>query len=64
LDDGRPVQWSLFETALAEQHAQLLKGSGPDQQRYVRRAAEILEHITRSERLAPFLTSVAYADLD
>jgi len=64
LDDGRPVAWSLFEAALAEQHAQLLKSSGPDLQRYVRRAAEILEHITRSERLAPFLTSVAYADLD
>ncbi|HEV2111491.1 MAG TPA: malate synthase A [Gammaproteobacteria bacterium] len=64
LDDGYIIDWDLFDETLEEERDRLLAGADAAQQPHIRRAAAILEQLTYAGRLEPFLTTVAYGDLD
>ncbi len=64
LDDGYTIDWSLFDEILAEERARLRVIADETQQSFIARAAAILKELTYAERLEPFLTTVAYGDLD
>ena len=64
MDNGYIIDWDLFDQILAEELERLLMGADAPQQAHLRRAAQILEELTYAGRLEPFLTTVAYNDLD
>jgi malate synthase len=64
LDDGSPLDKKRIDTVLDEQSARLIQAAAPAQQAHVRRAAELVRSLTHAERLEPFLTTVAYNDLE
>jgi len=64
LDDGRDIDWSLFDGVLQEERGRLLAAADAAHRPFLQRAADILEEITRKPRLESFLTTVAYGDLD
>jgi hypothetical protein len=53
-----------MDKVIEEQRDRLLDAAVPAQQALIRRAVEVLKHLTLVERLEPFLTTVAYAELD
>ena len=63
LDDGRIIGREMFDMTLAAQRDRLLADATVGQQAHIRRAAELLLRLTHAERLEPFLTTLAYADL-
>lgn len=58
LDEGRNITPGLFEKLLQEE----LQAAGDDA--HLQRAAELFVQITLTSEFVPFLTSVAYGDLD
>ena len=64
LSDGRVMDWPMFDEVLAGERTQLLDGTDNERQVHVRRATDILRGLTYAERLEPFLTTLAYAELD
>jgi malate synthase len=64
LDDGYIIDWDLFDETLGEELDQLLTGADAALQGHLRRATQLLEQLTYAGRLEPFLTTVAYGDLD
>jgi malate synthase len=64
LDDGTPLDRKHIDAVLDEQSARLTQAAAPAQQAHVRRAAELVRTLTHAERLEPFLTTVAYNDLE
>ncbi len=64
LDDGTPLDKQHIDTVLDQESARLTQAAAPAQQAHVRRAAGLVRNLTHAERLEPFLTTVAYNDLD
>ena len=64
LDDGKLITRALIDRVIEAQRERLLNAAVPEQQRHLKRAVEILNHLTHEERLEPFLTTVAYNDLE
>jgi malate synthase len=64
LDDGSALDGKRIDAALDQESARLAKAARPAQQGHVRRAAELVRDLTHAERLEPFLTTVAYTDLE
>jgi malate synthase len=64
LEDGSPLDAKRIDAVIAEQETRLLKLAPTAQQAEISRATIILKDLTHSERLEPFLTTVAYHDLD
>ena len=64
MDDGYVIDLDMFDEVLGEERERLMAAAEPAQQAFIRRAAEIVEQLTYAEKLEPFLTSVAYAELD
>ena len=64
LDDGYLIDWALFDEILEEERDRLLAAAGAAHRPFLQRAADILEELTYKQRLEPFLTTVAYGDLD
>ena len=64
LDDGTALTAGFIDAVLDRESARLTQAAASAQQRHVSRAAEHVRTLTRAERLEPFLTSVAYPDLD
>ena len=63
LDDGTPVDFAVFDTALLHVHERLPSSGMPGQVR-VAQAASLLGELTHADELADFLTLPAYARLD
>ena len=63
LDDGRTIDKPLVAATLAAQRSKLMEVAPAPQRPMLQRAADILEHMTYAERLAPFLTTLAYTEL-
>ena len=65
LDEGRNVTADLFARLLREEMDAIRQTVGDPAfaNGHYRRAAQLLDRITRNERFEPFLTLVAYADL-
>lgn len=65
LDDGRNITYDLFRTLLREEVDKIRAQAGDSQfaAASYRRAARLLDQITRQEQFAPFLTTVAYEDI-
>jgi malate synthase len=64
LDDGTLLDKKRIDTVLDQESARLTQAAAPAQQAHVHRAAELVRNLTHSERLEPFLTTVAYNDLE
>jgi malate synthase len=64
LDDGTPLDGRHIDAVLDQESQRLAKAAAPAQQPHVRRAAELVRELTHAERLEPFLTTVAYNDLE
>ena len=64
LSDGRLMDWPMFDEVLAEQRTRLLDKADTAQQAHISRATDILHGLTYAQRLEPFLTTLAYAELD
>jgi len=64
LDDGHLIDRALMDKVIEEQRARLLDAAAPAQRPLIQRAVAVLKHLTHVERLEPFLTTVAYAELD
>jgi malate synthase len=64
LDDGSPLDGKRIDAALDQESARLERAAAAAQQGHVRRAAELVRDLTHAERLEPFLTTVAYNDLE
>ena len=64
LEDGYRIDWALFDEILEEERARLLAAADAAYRPFLQRAADILEELTYKQRLEPFLTTVAYGDLD
>ena len=64
LDDGRAIDRTLFDEVLQEERDRLLAVAEPAHRPFLQRAAELLEELTHKQQLEPFLTTVAYGDLD
>ena len=64
LDDGSPLDGKRVDAVLDQESVRLEKAAAPAQQPHVRRAAELVRQLTHAERLEPFLTTVAYNDLE
>ena len=64
LDDGSPLDGKRIDAVLDQESARLEQAAAPAQQPHVRRAAELVRELTHAERLEPFLTTVAYSDLE
>jgi malate synthase len=64
LDDGTPLDKKSIDTVLDQESERLTQAAAPAQQAHVRRAAELVRNLTHAERLEPFLTTVAYNDLE
>ena len=64
LDDGRSIGAAFMDDLLKRQATRLMAEAAPAQRPHVKRAVEILRELTFAERLQPFLTTAAYAELD
>jgi len=66
LDEGRNITYGLFKALLREEMGKIREQVGEDafEHGHYRRAAQLLDEITASDSFSPFLTSVAYADID
>ncbi len=66
LDEGRNITYDLFKVLLREEMDKICEqvGQAAFASGHYRRAAELLDEITKPDVFAPFLTSVAYADID
>jgi malate synthase len=64
LDDGHVIVLALFDDVLGKERERLVAAAESVQQPFIRRAAEIVERLTHAEKLEPFLTTVAYVELD
>jgi malate synthase len=64
LDDGRTIDAPLLDAELAMQRDRLLATAPTSRQASIRRAAELLGRLIHAERLPPFLTTLAYPDLE
>lgn len=66
LDEGRNVTYGLFKALVREEMEKIREQVGDAQfeQGHYRRAARLLDEMTAAESFSPFLTSVAYADID
>ena len=66
LDEGRNITYDYFKTLLGEEMEKLRAVVGDERFRSgsFNRAAELFDRITKQEEFAPFLTLVAYEDLD
>ncbi len=66
LDEGRNVTYELFKTLLGEELEKIRESVG--EQNYkdgnYERAAELMDQITAEDNFAPFLTSVAYQEVN
>jgi malate synthase len=66
LDEGRNVTYELFKTLLGEELEKIRDKVGEDQFRVgnFELAAKLMDQITAQDEFAPFLTSVAYQEID
>jgi malate synthase len=66
LDEGRNITYDLFKALLRDEMDKIRQqvGESAFEHGHYRRAAQLLDEITASDSFAPFLTSVAYADID
>jgi malate synthase len=66
LDEGRNITYDLFKALLRDEMDKIRDqvGESAFEHGHFRRAAQLLDEITASDSFAPFLTSVAYADID
>jgi len=66
LDEGRNVTYDLFKTFLREEMDQICEqvGEGAFENGAYRRAASLLDEMTRDAEFCPFLTVLAYPCLD
>jgi malate synthase len=64
LDDDSPLDKKRIDAVLDHESARLTQAAAPSQQAHVRRAAELVRDLIQVERLEPFLTTVAYKDLE
>ncbi|HSN16606.1 MAG TPA: malate synthase A [Gammaproteobacteria bacterium] len=64
LDDGCALDTARIDAEIARQRELLTSEAAPALRSHVQRAADLLKEMTHSGRLEPFLTTVAYRDLD
>jgi malate synthase len=66
LDEGRNITYDLFRDLLREEMDKIREqvGGPAFENGHYRRAAQLLDEITGQDAFAPFLTSLAYADID
>ena len=66
LDEGRNIDYELFRTLLREEMDRICEqvGDSAFENGHYRRAAQLLGEITLQDTCTPFLTLVAYADID
>ena len=65
LDEGRNITYALFRDLLREEMEKIREqvGDSAFENGHYRRAAQLLDEITEQDAFAPFLTTVAYADI-
>jgi malate synthase len=65
LDEGRNITYDLFRGLLREEMEKIREqvGDSAFKNGHYRRAAQLLDEITEQDVFAPFLTTVAYADI-
>jgi malate synthase len=66
LDNGRNVSYGYFKALLREEMDQIRASVGEADfgSGHFRQAARLMDEITKSGDFAPFLTSIAYQDID
>ncbi len=66
LDEGRNVTYEFFKTLLGEELEKIREAVGEENYKAnnYERAAELMDQITADDKFAPFLTSVAYQEVD
>jgi malate synthase len=66
LDEGRNITYGLFKTLMREEMDKIREqvGDSAFENGHYRRAAQLLDEITHQDTFSPFLTSVAYTDID
>ena len=66
LDEGGNITYDLFKSLLREEMDKIREqvGDSAFENGHYRRAARILDELTEQEAFSPFLTLVAYADID
>jgi malate synthase len=66
LDEGRNITYEYFKALLEEEMEKIRRTVGTErfEGSSYRRAAELFDRITKQETFAPFLTLVAYGDLE
>ena len=66
LDEGRNITYDLFRDLLREEMEKIREQVGDSalENGHYRRAAQLLDEITEQDAFAPFLTTVAYADIE
>jgi malate synthase len=66
LDEGRNITYELFKELLQEEMDKIREQAGDAafENGHYRRAAQLLDEITEQDVFTPFLTSVAYADIE
>ncbi len=66
LDEGRNITYDLFKDLLREEMDKIREQTGDSafENGHYRRAAQLLDEITEQSAFTPFLTSVAYADIE
>ena len=66
LDEGRNITYDLFKELLREEMDKIREQTGDSafENGHYRRAAQLLDEITEQDAFTPFLTSVAYADIE
>ncbi len=65
LDDGRNITYDLFRTLIREEMDKIREQVGDErfEAASYRRAAQLMDEITKQDEFAPFLTSIAYQDI-
>ncbi len=66
LDEGRNITYGLFKTLMREEMGKIREAIGESafDNGHYRRAAALLDDITRDHNFAPFLTTIAYDEID
>ena len=66
LDEGRNITYDIFKSLLREEMGKIreLLGDSAFENGHYRRAAQLLDEIIMQDDFSPFLTLVAYADID
>jgi malate synthase len=66
LDEGRNITYDLFKSLLREEMGRIREqiGDSAFENGHYRRAAQLLDEITMQDDFSPFLTLVAYAEID